>query len=291
MTPYAKIICDSISEDGDRLTTFEVRFHRFILAEVNTHRVLTKSSASSRAIPVSKQLERVRTDPAWPFSWPAERSGMQGGAELSSDALEAARAIWADAAEDAVLLAERLVDVGLHKSVVNRLLEPFMWHTAIITGTSFKNFFALRANPLAQPEFRVAAELMQKEYDRSTPVLLKEGEWHLPYINLPEDLTLSHEESIKVSVARCARVSYLTHDGVRDPAKDIELYERLISAEPMHSTPLQHCATPATENKHIVTVKRSSVPLTLILPLYGSYIGWHDYRYDVEAIKGYQAFS
>lgn len=263
-------------------------FPNFIANGVVVHN--SKSSASSRAIPVRKQLERVRTGPAWPVAWPAEQAGMQGGAALSEASTEAARAIWADAAEDAVLLAERLVEVGVHKSVVNRLLEPFMYHTMVITGTAYKNFFALRANPLAQPEFKVIAEMMQAEYEKSKPQELQEGEWHLPFLDGDEDSWLDIDRSIKVSVARCARVSYLTHEGKRDPAKDLELYDRLVSANPMHSVPLEHAATPNLDNKHTVELPTLS-EIELILPRYGNFLGWHQHRFDVEATKGYQAFS
>lgn len=293
MALAAEIICDSVSEDGDRLTTYVITAHRFILAEINTHRVLSKSSASSRAVPVRKQLERVREDPAFPVAWPAEQPGMQGGAELSPELKLLAQEIWADAAEDAVILAERLAATGLHKSLVNRLLEPYMFHTMIITGTAFKNFFALRVNPLAQPEFNAVADMMQEEFEKSRPELLGESEWHLPFMDASRDFSLALMDAIKVSVARCARVSYLTHDGQLNISKDLDLYDRLVSADPMHSVPLEHVATPNLSNKHEVGIESatSNASMTLTLPKYGNFLGWHQHRFDVEAGKGYQAFS
>ena len=123
----ARIIADSISPYGDRLTTMEVTFHRFVLAEFNTHRVFSRNSASSRAIPLQKQIKRIREGIAYPVLWASEQKGMQGGDEV--DDTMTARMCWESAANDAIASALRLQDLGVHKSLVNRLLEPFMWHT------------------------------------------------------------------------------------------------------------------------------------------------------------------
>ena len=95
--PEAKIICDSISPDGIRLTTMEVKMHRFILAEMNTHRIFSRNSASSRAIPVKKMLERVKTDPAMPVFWGKNQSGMGASEELSPLEKEEAIKQWLEA--------------------------------------------------------------------------------------------------------------------------------------------------------------------------------------------------
>lgn len=285
MQTSAKIIADSVTYAGDRLTTFEICFHRYVLAEFNTHRVFSRNSASSRAIPIKRQLERVRESPAWPAVWPAEKPGMQGGEDLD-EALEAeAREAWSDAIDDIVIFAERLREIGLHKSVTNRLLEPFMWHTVIVTATAFENFFNLRCDKNAQPEIRLVAEMMKDEYDSSTPTLLGEHYWHTPYIQPGEALTLG--DKLKVSAARCARVSYLTHDGVRDIDKDLELYERLVSAK--HSSPLEHVARPNPDNKHDVIIRQNPL-FMLTLPRYGNLLGWHQLRFDMEMEEDYQAF-
>ncbi|GAC1529003.1 MAG: hypothetical protein NVS3B1_20470 [Marmoricola sp.] len=233
--PSAEIIRDSVTEHGDRLTTGILTHHRWILAELNTHRALSKSSASSRAIPVAKQIARVEQDPALPVVWPAEQPGMQGGADLDSAAADEAAGQWRDAADDAVRHARALSNrYGVHKSVTNRVLEPFMMHTVVITGTAWQNFFSLRANPLAQPEFRVVAEMMKRAYDESIPQVVEQGDWHLPFVEPEEAYTLGRVDAVRVSTARCARVSYLTHDGRRDTDADLQLYRRLTSADPMH---------------------------------------------------------
>lgn len=242
--PNATIIADSVSPAGVRVTTAEVTLHRFVLAELNTHRVFSRNSASSRAIPVRKQVARVVEDPAIPVEFGSNQRGMQAGEPLAGPAADAARAAWLQARDQAVAAVQQLDALGVHKQVTNRLLEPFMWHTVIITATEWAGFWEQRCSPLAQPEIRVAAEAMQAAYAASTPAAVGPGQWHTPYLR-EEDGDLDLETAKQVSAARCARVSYLTHDGRRDIAKDLELYERLVTARPPHWSPLEHVATPA----------------------------------------------
>lgn len=243
----ARVIADSISEEGVRLITLVVVFNRFILAEFNTHRMFSRNSASSRAIPFKKQLAMVWRNPYIPIHWGANQSGMQAGAEVSAFKIMLARFAWLRARDCAIIFAWILYKIGIHKQVTNRLLEPFMWHTVVVTATEWENYFALRDNPQAQPEIQVAAAAMRKAIDESTPRQLKKGEWHLPFIQLDERewAEANPLEAIKVSVGRCARVSYLTHDGVRDFDKDIELFVRLVTSG--HMSPCEHVATPADD--------------------------------------------
>jgi thymidylate synthase ThyX len=276
-SPNARIILDSISADDHRLTTMEVVMHRFVLAEFNTHRTFSRNSASSRAIPTRKQLARVETETAFPVSWPCEQPGMQGGDELDGHLGDAASAVWRNAMQDAVRHAAALAELGVHKSVVNRLLEPFMWQTVIVSSTEWENFFGLRCNSLAQPEIRVAAEEMRRVFEASEPSRIEPGEWHLPYIDGADRLEFESEgEGIEiakaVSAARCARVSYLTHDGRRDHSKDVELYERLISADPPHISPLEHVATPSASDVST-----------------GNFVGWRQLRYELLADRSVPA--
>lgn len=247
MQTSAKIICDSVYE-GDRITTMEVVMHRFVLAEFNTHRMFSRNSASSRAIPVGKQLERVDNNPAFPISWPKEQPGMQGGEELDSLSFNEARDMYEDIRNYTVnriseyLLAHVDKNLTLHKSVINRLLEPFMWHTVVVTSTEWDNFFIQRCSPLAQPEIRAAAELMHTALLESVPEQLNQGQWHLPYILDEEKAIYKDQVLIKASVARCARVSTLHQDDKADVLKDIELYTKLVTADPPHWSPLEHVA-------------------------------------------------
>jgi thymidylate synthase ThyX len=299
MSFAAKVLADSRSLAGYRLTTLEATFPRFVLAEFNTHRVFSRNSASSRAIPIAKQLRRVLEEPYVPIEFGSNQPGMQAGAPLGGEKLEAAEAEWLRARDDAVrrvlglvaapdAFAEGadLLDVlqqveeairdraqpaawlNVHKQVANRLLEPFMWHTVIVTATEWDNFWNLRCHADAQPEIRLVAEEMRAAVEGSEPAELGWDEWHLPLLR-PEDRdqVASIEDLIKVSAGRCARVSYLTHAGKRDLDADIELHDRLL--ESGHMSPLEHPARPLAETE----LKESEWS--------GNFRGWRSYRKDI----------
>ncbi len=249
----AKVLADSISPDGVRLVTLECVYPRIIHAEMMTHRVFSRNAASSRAIPVQKMITAVQEDPYIPTVWGLNQKGMQSEQFLEDPReIEKARALWLQARDAAVGNAERLLDVGIHKQWVNRLLEPFHWYTCIITATEWTNFFNLRCNPMAHPEIKLAAELMRDAMEKSTPAMLDYGQWHLPLVaeedwdqlilKDPAHPPAIQQMACKVSVGRCARVSYLTHDGKRDPQADVELHDRLLEAG--HMSPFEHVARP-----------------------------------------------
>jgi hypothetical protein len=60
----------------------------------------------------------------------------------------------------------------------------------------------------------------------------------------------------QISAGRCARVSYLTHEGRRDPVADIELCERLLQAG--HMSPAEHPARAFTEEERAVAVEAAN---------------------------------
>lgn len=267
----AKIIADSISY-GNRLTTMEVTFNRFILSEFNTHRLFSRNSASSRAIPIEKQIEKIKYDCAFPVEFGTNQSGMQAGPPLVGEKEQEARKIWQESADLAVEQANKLMELGVHKQITNRILEPFMWHTVIITATNFEGFFDQRMSKLAQPEIEVLAIEMFRVYNESKPKLLLKREYHLPYIQEDEFNKYDLYNLRKISAARCARVSYLTHDGKRDINKDLDLYNMLTTAKPPHWSPLEHVATPCTENvQNIHGVK---------YPKIGNFTGWVQLRHE-----------
>jgi len=245
MSYSAKILADSVSPVGHRLTTFEVTFPRIVLAEWNTHRVFSRNSASSRAIPSSKIIERVVENPFIPIYWGKNQKGMQANEELSDAARRSAEDTWLSIREVAVGAVRLLVNnLNLHKQIANRLLEPFLWHTVIVTATEWSNFFNLRDNEKAQPEIRFAAHMMRELYDNSKPERLNVGDWHLPLSPENEKTEFSTEIRVRLSAARCARVSYLTHEGKRDPEDDLRLYTDLLTNG--HMSPLEHPARPMT---------------------------------------------
>jgi thymidylate synthase ThyX len=261
MAHSAKILLDSISKHGHRITTFEVTIPRIVLAEWNTHRDFSRSSASSRAIPVKKMIEMVMTDPYIPSTWGKNQKGMSAAEEFLGEEAVSCQTEWLHARDNAVYQAQKLLNIGVHKQLTNRLLEPFMWHTIINTATEYGNFFGLRDDPHAHPDIQVPARNMRILMECSTPRLLREDQWHLP-LTTGEEWVIAHENSgdlnrlIKVCVGRCARVSYLTHDGRRDLEADVRLHDDLLGNG--HMSPFEHAARPMTNDEYWIFCQRQS---------------------------------
>jgi len=259
-----RVLADSLSPYDVRLTTLEVTFPRIVLAEVNTHRALSRCSASSRAIPVAKRIEQVEADPFIPEAFGRNKAGMQSGGELDDSESRVARDVWIESMRSAVQQARALADVGVHKQWANRLIEPFSWHTVIVTATEWDNFYGLRCHADAQPEIRTIAEMMREAMASSKPRQVDHGDWHLPLVYPNgDDAGLPLEVLIELSVARCARVSYLTHDGKRDVEADRALYRRLLKSG--HMSPFEHAAKPVALGRDFV----------------GNFRGWIQHRKQI----------
>jgi thymidylate synthase ThyX len=237
----AEILLDSVNPQGQRLTTFIFRGPRWLLAEVNTHRMLSRNAASSRAIPTEKMLKGILENGMKPSRWGANKPGMQAGDNLPPEEVVVAARIWEEAQADAVRTAKALLDCGLAKQWCNRIVEPFMQWTGLVSATHWDNFFALRAHKDAQDEFQILAFRALDKYLKSEPQHLAWGDWHIPFGDqMPEGL--SQDEKIRVAIARAARLSYLTFDGELDVKKDLALYEKLMVGEPLHASPAEHVA-------------------------------------------------
>jgi thymidylate synthase ThyX len=264
--PQAAIIADSINLDGDRLTTFVLTYHRMIHSEFMTHRMLSKNSSSSRAIPVEKMIKLVESQEVYPLHWGKNQKGMSAQMEVTEDECKAASKVWEQAKNDAIAHARRLIEIGIHKQVVNRLLEPFSTITVICSGTEYQNFFEQRCHPDAQPEIQYLAHKMKAAYDASQPKQLADGEWHLPLVK-QEDIDEISDiyQLVKVAVGRCARVSYLNHDGVRSLADDVKLHDRLLTSKPAHLSPFEHIAIALPNSE-----KRAN------------FTGFQSYRFEIE---------
>lgn len=245
MAYAARVLLDSVGPTGVRLITLEVTFPRFVLSEFNTHRSFSRNSASSRAVPTSKLIERAESDPAMPLEWGRNKAGMSANELLTPLEEEQAKRIWLSARDAAVSHARRLLDLKVHKQELNRVLEPFLWHTVIVTATEWENFFELRCAPAAQPEIRAAATRMRDAIAGSVPDAVGLGDWHLPLVQ-PDERSLPVELQKKISAARCARVSYLTHGGTREIEKDVDLHDRLSMER--HLSPFEHVATPTDDS-------------------------------------------
>lgn len=240
-----KIIADSKSSvDGKRITTFELEYHRYIHGELMTHRMFSRNAASSRAIPVAKMIEQVRTNPATPIHWGANQSGMQAKQELT-DTLQSVKDQWESASLLAAIKAENMMWDNAHKQIVNRVLEPFQMMKTVLTATEFDNFFWLRNHEDAQPEIKRLAELMLEAMNNSAPKELVPGMWHTPYYGegywgcLCED---SLEDALAISSSCCAQVSYRLLDDSIEKARMV--YKRLVESSPVHASPFEHQATP-----------------------------------------------
>lgn len=273
MTVKAKIIADSIGEHGARITTFELYIPRFLLAELNTHRVITKNAASSRAIPVNRRIEMVMVDPYIPDQFGKNRPGMQSTEVLDADTSEQARALWLAGRDEMVRIAKTLADIEVHKQFANRILEPWAHVAVCVTATEWDNFWWLRASKDAQPEFEALARLMRELYTASSPVRTIH---HLPYV---DDETRSSGLPItdlyQISAARCARVSYQTFDGRKSTiADDRELCQKLLSSG--HLSPFDQPAM-ADHIELSDSGARWSDP-----DAHRQYWGWIPYRVDIE---------
>ena len=256
----AKVICDSISEAGVRLTTFEIEYPRIVMSEFNTMRAISKNSSSSRAIPVSKMLEHTKNINLKPIYFGSKKSGMQAGDELLGVELEQAKGVWEASLRNAVESSEMLDSLGVAKEVTNRLVEPFQLVKVVCTATDWDNFFNLRLHPDSDPNICMLAYKMYEAMQESKPITLKAGEWHLPYVNLgwngkgemcyaDEDFNfVDLGQAIKLSAASCASVSYRTEGMTL--AKADKIFDMLINAEVIHASPFEHLATPVQKSRY-----------------------------------------
>lgn len=270
MTISAKIIADSIYA-GHRITTYELEYPRFIHAEFLTHRLFSRNAASSRAIPVKKQIELVKENPAMPIHWGMNEPGMSASEECNEyvatpfpwtddngreiwlvDGLRRHEA-WLEARDRAVEVAEAFANAGYHKQIVNRLIEPYAHIKVVLTSTEFDNFWWLRNHPDAQPEIHELARHMLIALAASTPVYLNPGDWHLPYYNDGYWRMSNHdrverelEEAIAVSASCCAQVSYRRLDDSIEKA--LNIHKRLVESKPVHASPFEHQATPIADD-------------------------------------------
>lgn len=232
----AKVLAHSINKFGNEIITFEVTYPRIIIAEVNTHRMLSRSTASSRAIPVRKMIEKVKNNPFVPSWIGASQPGMQAAEELVGESEERFLQEWKIGASIMSMLADTFERIGVHKQITNRILEPWLYVKSIITATDIDNLYKLRCHKDAQPEFMVLAFKMLAAHCQSVPL---RSDLHIPFGDQMEH-GLTEGERILVACARCARISYENHDGKRDVADDLRLAESLIKAG--HMSPFEHVA-------------------------------------------------
>lgn len=249
----AEVLKDSINKHtNSRVVTFLVTFHRFILPEVLTHRVFSRNTSSSRAIPAIKTISNVWKNPAIPIRFGKAKKGMQDAGSLSNTYSFLCTQLWLLARIPAIVIAWLLLKCGLHKQIANRVLEPWVWTTMVITSTEWENWYSLRYHKDAQPEIQELAKVMLEAHQKSEPQVLDVNEWHLPFIK-PEEKTLPIDVQIKKSVARCARTSYVNFYGKDSEADDLRLFNELQKSR--HFSPFDHPCLVQLENKFYGNLK------------------------------------
>lgn len=291
----ATIIQDSVNKFGKRIITYELVYHRYIHSEFMTHRMFSRNAASSRAIPVDKMHEIIRSNPATPITWQKNQPGMQSKEELEGISLEKAQQEWRIAVEMAIESSTQLITAGLHKQWSNRVTEFAQMMKTVMTTTEDMNWEELRFHPDAQPEIHELARCIIEAKKMSAPKQLEKGEWHVPYVNRVRRYAnsaleyqdssgkmLTTEEAIMVSASCCAQVSYRKSDESLDKAKSI--YDRLINSVPQHASPIEHQATPMDIDKYIFSVEPKfwESGVTHVnrkgTPGSGNFYGWIQYR-------------
>lgn len=298
---WAKVILDSVGPQENRLTTIEFTIPKLWLAEFNTYCMFARNSASTRAIPFHKQVEMMQADTYVPHEWPLENPGMSAKNNVESPyELGRLREMWLSAQHSALGHAQNLARYNIHKQLAGRLIELWRYQTVLVTADegSYSNFFYQRRDKAAAPEIRAAAEAMYEAYKASTPVPLPAGHWHCPLIRIEDtgDITLKHlagdlhrgsltQILCQVSAARCARLSYLTHHGIRDINEDIKLFNKLTVNG--HWSPLEHVcqALPRPSRLRSWALQK----LDAQEAGHGKWWGWHQFRknFPREFVTGY----
>ena len=268
-TITARVIEDSISPAGDRIITLQLRYPRIIHAEQLTHRNQNRNAGSSRAIPTKKMLAQIFNDPAMPSEWGSNRPGMQAGDALTGWRLFGVRSLWSLGAKFAAIMSWGMMKLGAHKQIANRVTEPYQYMNTLITASmeSWGAYFDLRCHPDADPTIRDLAIEIQTAIETSTPMPLGFDEWHLPYVSQQERDELPIGMQLKLSTARCARVSFEPFDGNAAHEKEVERHNLLVGSRPVHASPTEHQAR----------------PMQGMEAQYGNLKGWRQYRYQVEA--------
>lgn len=297
-----RIVADSITEGGCRLITWCWTYPRMIHSEIMTHRAMSRNAASSRAIPAATLRQRVLDAPVIPVKFGKNERGMQAHTEV--DDAGAARDWWLEGRDLMAAHHARGEALGIHKQLVNRVIEPWMTISTVVSMTDHANFFHLRKHPMAEDNFQVVAELAWELFHSHKPTFVPPGGWHLPYIEETDEelreevLSMSWKDlgvcnlpivsgpyfadkfparrlsdfKVALSTARCARVSYLTHEGKRDLAADFALHKRLVvrdnvGEDPIHASPAEHPAQAMYGRDDGGSIRR-----------YGNFEGWRSYR-------------
>jgi thymidylate synthase ThyX len=258
-TITAKVVAATKHPHGGKpIYTLQLRYPLIIHAELLTHRVFSRNSSSNRAVPTAKIIEEVVVNPFIPIEWGLNRPGMVA-LEVALDEHHCEQT-WLNARDEAVATAHKLVELGLHKQIVNRVLMPFQHIDTLVTATEWDNFFKLRLQADVEPHMKKLAFEIGVAIDE---VVFTEGSSrHIPFVDKGDflDHYYSAEKEL-ISAARCARVT--TRSAKADVSRDIELAHTLKNEK--HMSPFEHQAIPGKADE-----------------MYFNLQGWKSLRYRLE---------
>lgn len=240
--PKVEVVAHSIGPNGIPIFSLLCEYPRIIHGELMTHRLFSRNASSSRAVPFKTMIKNIKNNLFVPYQFQKRHKGMQGSSVFTGWREKVCRTLWEISAEAVFECANMMDRVGITKQLTNRITEPFSNIKVLITSTEWSNFLALRDHPDAEIHIQALAREMKKAMDASTPKVLKEGEWHLPFIRDEERDEYDQDTLLKISVARSARTSYLNNYGKNDINADMKLYEQLIVNDPKHASPCEHQA-------------------------------------------------
>jgi hypothetical protein len=298
----AEVLADSITTQGDRLTSVAVTYPHGVHKDMLRHRALSRVVESFRARPVHLLIAALEKDGAFrPEAFSKRVKGMGQGADLESDDQDKANRLWDYHVGASLHVARELAKLDVAKQQVNFVIQDLCPVVEILTATDWDNFFALRLDtdetgaPRARPEVFKATSAIQKAWSESTPTVVNEGQMHLPLVTQQEIEDLRYhptDTAARISIGRCARVSYDKH---RDPepwSASIDRADRLLANG--HMSPFEMCARPFTSEEHegreklrefINTLgwmspqeRRHLTDATFYL---GNFRGWHQMRKDI----------
>lgn len=258
-----EFIQGSIAPNGTKITTLVLEYPRAIHAQLLTHRVFSKNSSSSRAVPIKVAIEQIENDPA-EYIWTENKSGMSG--DVITDRVKLSKihsatgTLWNHVKQTVLYLGSKESEGGLnvHKQNAARLLEAYQNIRIVLTSTEWENWDWLRIDSAAQPEIEKLANMIFQAREKGEYLYLAEGEWHVPFIDrkVNEDepdklITYYHPETgkelttveaIELSMSICAQTSFRKED--YSDEKTDNVIEKLFTGKKVHASPSEHQATP-----------------------------------------------
>lgn len=266
-----KVIADSISPNGKRLTTIECEYPRIVHSELMTHRMFSRNASSSRAIPGKVMRKHISNSPYIPTYWGKDQRGMQATIQLKGLQYILAKIVWTLGIKLNLFGSALLSYLGVHKQLANRNTEYCSYIKVVITSTEWDNFFKLRCHKDAQPEIQDLANQIRIELSKSVPEALRKGDWHTPYVTherknnkIVYGSGYTVETAKRISASCCAQVSYRVLNTSK--VKALNIWDRLVKSDPIHASPFEHVATP----------KKGS---------HGNFNGWYQLRQEIEGEK------